>query len=233
MKYLLIILSSFFFIEISNAQTVLTETFDTDLVQKNSPQRDYTKVKSIYSADAQELSSEWISNDFSLDDQGHYSTGPYPSNASLSTRSNPIALPALEENQKILLQLKGFYHTEYIFDPIIISISTDGGENFTKIAVKSGRGINWDEDFDLSQFAEKNAIISFNLIADESYEGEGLSLDSMDIFFASYSPSFSLRSEGSEDNLLRLVRTPITQNYDNNCVKAGKAGKVIEGKRTT
>ena len=223
-KRLFILLAALFCVNMSHAQIVLTETFDTHPIQQNSSQRDYTVLKSIYSAGAQELSSEWISSDFSLDKKGRYSTGSYPPNASLTARSNTIPLPALEDNQKIILQLKGSFQTEYLFDPFVISVSTDEGENFKRIAVKSGRDIEWDEDFDLSEFAEKNVIISFNLISDERGEGDGLSLDSMDIVVALYPPSFSLRSGDLGDNLPRLVRTTLTRNFDINCVDAGRGG---------
>ena len=195
-KYLFIPLISFFFIEMSNAQTPIWS------------ERNYTIVETIYSANAQELSSDWISNDFSLDEQGRYSTGPYSPNASLLTQSDPIELPALEKNQKIILQLKGSYVTEYIYDRILISISTDGGENFKMIAWRSGRGLGWDEDFNLSEFAEKEVIISLNLISDETNEEEGLSLNSVCVIVVQDPNYVSLRTEKSLSKKLLLYPNP-------------------------
>jgi len=198
-KYLFITIVALSFIKVSNAQFPIP------------PNRNYTIVETIYSANAQELASDWMSDDFFLDEQGRYSTGYYPPDASLLTQSNPIELPALEENQKIIMQVKGFFRTEYIFDFILISISTDGGENFKRIAIRTGRTmecINWDEDFDLSEFADNEIIISFNLISDEDYEEEGVSLDFVHVVVVQPPGSVSLHTEKALSKNLLLYPNP-------------------------
>jgi len=198
-KCLFISLVSVFLTATSNAQFPVT------------PDRSYTIVETLYSANAEKLASEWISDDFFLDEQERYSTGPYSPNANLLTKSNPIKLPALEDNQKIILQVRGFYQVTYIFHFFLIHISTDGGENFKRIGIRTGRETNWDEDFDLSEFAEKEIIISFNLIADDIGTGEGLSLNSVRVIVAQSSGFVSLRTEKAISETPLLYPNPVVE----------------------
>jgi len=198
-QYLFILFIALFFVTTSNAQHPIP------------PDRNYIIAETLYSANAQELASDWISDDFFLDDEGRYSTGPYPPNANMLTKSTPIELPALEENQKIILQVKGSFWTEYVFDFILISISTDEGENFKRIAIRTGRNIitiNWDEDFDLSEFSGKEIIISLNLISDEDYEHEGVSLDSICVVLVQPPGSVFLHTEKAYLKKLLLYPNP-------------------------
>lgn len=127
-------------------------------VTREVPVRNYTVVDTVYSANAQKMASDWVSRGFWLDDQGRYSNdgtlNPYA-----YTRSTPIKLPALEENQKIIMQVKGFYRVLYPLSGIRILISTDGGKNFDLFAgIGGGVKYVWDRDFDLSKFANKEII---------------------------------------------------------------------------
>ena len=198
-KHLFIFLVSISFTTVSYAQFPIP------------PNRDYVIAETLYSADAQKLASEWISDDFFLDEQGRYSTGYYPPNANLLTKSTPIALSALKEDQKIIMQVRGSFQTEYFFDFILISISTDGGENFKRIATRTGRVIeciNWNEDFDLSEFIDNEIVISFNLRSDDSVEDEGVSLDFIRVIVAQ-SPDFvSLRTEKALAKTVLLYPNP-------------------------
>jgi len=198
-KYLFISLVSLFLTTASNAQFPIT------------PDRSYTVVETLYSADAEKLALDWVSDDFFLDEQGRYSTGAYPHNANLLTKSPPIELPALKENQKIILQVKGFFMTEYIFDFIQIFVSTNGGDSFKRIAIRTGRVIeciNWNEDFDLSEFADSEIIISFNLRSDDDYEDEGISLDFIHVIVTQPPGSVSLRTEKTLSEKLLLYPNP-------------------------
>ena len=195
-KYLFISLVSIFFTTTSNAQFPIP------------PDRNYTILETLYSANAEELASDWISDDFFLDEEERYSTGHYLPNANLLTLSNPIKLPALEEDQKIILQVGGFYQTVYIFHFFQVFVSTDGGENFKRIAIRTGREDNWDEDFDLSEFSDNEIIILFNLTADNIGEGDGLSLDSVRVIVAQPPGFVSLHTEKALSEKLLLYPNP-------------------------
>ena len=191
-KYLFILLVFLSFTKVCNAQ---------------GPVRDYTIVDTVYSANAQELASDWISESFFLDYRGRYSTWLYPP---FHTQSNPIALPALEENQKIIMQVKGLCMIRSPWGSWGISISTDERKYFKVIAGAGGMTMLsiWDQDVNLSEFANKEIIISFDMRPNDGYDDDRLSLDSICVIVTQPSDAVSLRTENSQPKELLLYPNP-------------------------
>jgi hypothetical protein len=204
---------------VSLLETVIAQDYpDIRLIQDVSrsglSEDDQNYLESVYKAGTQKLSGEWISADFSLDAYGYYSTGRYPGNATLSTRSPLISLPHVEENQKLILELKGFCQTEYLYDSVFISVSTNGGVSFTPLTTYTGWKIYMREQIDISEYTGKDVIFLIQLISDEKHEEEGLGLESIHIFTTEIAaPSFSrTRATGRKD--LRLQPSEVTSGYD-------------------
>ncbi len=200
MKKIIAIFLAFLVAEVCIAQKeerdIPKGVFEKVTIPKNS----YNQVFSVYQADAATLAQEWNSTHFLLQNE-RYATGIYPPNSILSTNSKSIILPQLNENQKLILQIKGAFETETGYDFLWILVSTDGGIHYTSLGAQIGKCDDWDQTIDLSKFAGKEIILSFRLNSDESFEGSGCSLDSVDIFVASTISSFSLRSQNSEDTI--------------------------------
>ncbi len=145
--------------------------------------KNYESTRSVYSADANKLASDWAYNGFSLQAQKGipvFETGKYQLNAQLSAVSPDITLPAIQ-NGKLILSLDASFETEFRYDWIRITVKADGKETLVYNKTGSaGRAV--DNTIDLTKFAGKTIQLQLYLSADDTKQGKGWTIYHLDIF---------------------------------------------------
>lgn len=145
----------------------------------------YIKISDVYSADAAKLSAEWASNSFSLQTvNGNklYATGRYAANAQLTATSPSITLPAVINNERLILQINQSYEVETKHDFISVRVKVDGITSDVEVYRKSGKTSLIEDYINLTAFAGKRVQLSFCLSSDASEEGNGWQVASIELY---------------------------------------------------
>ena len=128
-------------------------------------EKTYDNVGGIYSADASKLSTEWTSNDFSLETingNQYFSTNGYAPNANKIATSNSISLPNIVGKQRIIMQIEQSFETESFYDFIYVNV------NGQEVYRKSGKTSLMTDYIDLTSFAGQTVQLSLQLTSDGS-----------------------------------------------------------------
>ncbi len=147
----------------------------------------YVKIDDVYSADATKLSAEWRGNGFSLQTVNGgvmYTTGQYAANAQLSATSPGITLPAVSNNEKLILQVSQSYETETRYDFISVQVKVNGSATGTEVYRRSGKSDLVEDYINLTAYAGKQIELSFLLTTDGSEQGNGWQIANLELYRA-------------------------------------------------
>lgn len=120
----------------------------------------YTPITTIVDA----TSKKWLSEDESL-----FSVSDYEANGSYEHQTASIKLPELEsDNQRINLHISEKYELESDYDLGKILVSSDKGESWEVVSIRSGKSELTTTLVNLTKYAGKKISIAFKLESDES-----------------------------------------------------------------
>ena len=134
----------------------------------------------VYAVGANDMASQWKSDGFFVQGESLV-TGKYGSNSNLEIVSPEIVLPATYKDGRVYLHLNEKFHTESGHDYVRVSVSDNGGKNYENLCKRSGDSDEYDEYVDVTKFAGKSITVKLSLTSDESYEGEGWTINQFDV----------------------------------------------------
>ncbi|MBO4806706.1 MAG: VWA domain-containing protein [Paludibacteraceae bacterium] len=144
-------------------------------------QKSVSEKSVLYQADANRMGADWSSVGFYSDGK-NYKTGAYAANSNLSAVSGTIDLSKVAKGTRLFLKLRGAFETEYFYDRIGVSLSEDGGKNFSKVYSRTGKSNGTIVDYaDLSQYAGKSVVLRLELKSDGAISGKGWSLSELSV----------------------------------------------------